>query len=61
MVGSAVVELVAESAAAAAIVGSIAAVDDPLAVVIAVGSTATHSFLVTITPGPVNVHSKAFC
>ena len=59
MVGSAVVELVVESAAAVA-VGSVAAVVDPLAVVIAVGSTATHLFLGTTTLGPADVHSKAF-
>ena len=40
--------------------GSAVAVDDPLAVVIAVESTATYSFLLTTILGPVNVPLTAF-
>ena len=50
----------AGSVAVAAGVGSAVAVDDPPAVVIAVESTATCSFLVTTILGPVNVRPTAF-
>ena len=53
MVGSVVVFV-------APVDGSAVAVDDPLAVVIAVESTATYSFLPTTILGPVNVHLTAF-
>ena len=48
------------SVAVAAGVGSAVAVDDPPAVVIAVESTATRSFLATTILGPVNVRPTAF-
>ena len=60
MAGHAVVGLVVETAAVVVAVGSVVAVDDLLAVEVAVESTATHSFLVTTTLGPANVRPKAF-
>ena len=59
MAGAAVVGLVVKTAAVVVAAGSVVAVDDLLAVEVAVESTATHSFLVTIIAGLANVQTTA--